>query len=68
MRMFPISLLGCVAILVATAAPASQKPCRGSDGKIVACPKPAPKTTPRPSKDEKGRFTAKAAAVSADHR
>ena len=68
MRMFLNSLFGCAVFMIATAAPASQKPCRGSDGKIVACPKPAPKTTPPPRKDEKGRFAVKAPAVSADHR
>ena len=57
MRLPIRSLLGCAALMCTTAAPASPRPCRGPDGKIIACAKPQPKPAPARCKDEKGRFT-----------
>jgi hypothetical protein len=59
MRSFVLPLLGCTALFFSTAAPASQKPCRDGDGKIIACSKPTPKSVPpQRCKDAKGRFVA----------
>lgn len=44
------------ALLAADSAPASPKPCRDKDGKVVACPKTR-KPSPR-CKDAQGRFVA----------
>lgn len=49
-------LLGCAAALFATAAPASQKPCRDQNGTVIVCRKAPPKPAPVRCKDEKGRF------------
>ena len=67
MRSFSLSLLSCIALVSATAAPASQKPCRDTNGKIITCPKPALKATHPRYKDKKGRFAgAKTTAPAAD--
>lgn len=58
MRSFALPLFSCAALLCTTAAPASQKPCRDQDGKIIVCPQPKPKAAPVRCKDEKGRFVA----------
>lgn len=55
MRRSTILMSACLAMLGATASPASQKPCRSPDGRIVACPKPEKASPPR-CKDDKGRF------------
>lgn len=55
MRSLAYSALGSVALICATAAPASQKPCRDNRGKIIACAK-ASKPAPTRCKDDKGRF------------
>ena len=69
MRSFWLSLLSCAALVFATAAPASQKPCRDPNGKIITCSKSAIKAPPTRHKDEKGRFIgAKTSASAADHR
>ena len=52
-----LSLAAGMSLLAVGQAPASTKPCRGKDGKVVECPKPARKVSPR-CKDEKGRFAA----------
>ena len=68
MRSVCLSLLGCAALIFATEAPASQKPCRDPNGKIITCPKAALKAAPPRQKDEKGRFAgAKTLAPAADH-
>ena len=67
MRSRSLSLLGCAAMLFATEAPASQKPCRDRDGKIIVCAKPKPKAAPRRCKDDKGRFVACKSPPAPDH-
>ena len=62
MRPFISTILTGAALACTTAAPASPKPCRGRDGKIIACPKPQPKPAPNRCKDNKGRFACKAPA------
>ena len=48
-------IAACLAVLLLAApSPASQKPCRDSDGKVVKCPKPRV-ANPR-CKDANGRF------------
>jgi hypothetical protein len=58
MRSVAVYLVGLVALSCGTAAPASQKPCRDQDGKIIVCVKAPPKEAPARCKDEKGRFVA----------
>lgn len=58
MRSIVLPLIGGAALLCTTAAPASQKPCRDRDGKIILCAKPRPKAAPVRCKDDKGRFVA----------
>ena len=48
--LFAAALLG-----VPAAAPASSKPCRDADGRVIACPKPV-KPAPKRCKDATGRF------------
>lgn len=57
MRPFRLALLCCVALTCATTAPASPKPCRDKDGRVVACAKPK-KAPPARCKDDRGRFVA----------
>lgn len=53
--MIRILFAGAAAALVAAPAPASKKPCRDAQGRVIECPKPKSPPTPR-CKDEKGRF------------
>lgn len=54
MTRFALCLPIALALFAAPPAPASQKPCRDAQGKIVKCPKPRA-TSPR-CKDANGRF------------
>lgn len=45
-------------MVAAGPSPASTKPCRDKDGKVVPCPKPPRKPSPPRCKDDKGRFVA----------
>lgn len=50
-----ILLAAALAAVTASPAPASQKPCRDAQGRVVPCPKP--RVTPAPRcKDAQGRF------------
>ena len=46
-----------LALLAAPPAPASQKPCRDAQGKVIKCPKPPRTASPR-CKDASGKFVA----------
>lgn len=50
-----ILIVAFTALALAAPAPASKKPCRDAEGKIVACPEPKKSASPR-CKDERGRF------------
>lgn len=50
-----ILLAAASAAFVATPAPASKKPCRDAQGRVVDCPKPRAAPAPR-CKDAQGRF------------
>ena len=52
-----LTLAAGISMMATDQAPASIKPCRGKDGKVVECPKPPRKPSPR-CKDDKGRFVA----------
>lgn len=61
MRSVIYSTLGGIALIcTTTAAPASQKPCRDAQGKIIPCAKPRSPAPPR-CKDDRGRFACKPA-------
>lgn len=62
MRASISTMLACAALACTTAAPASPKPCRSRDGKIIACPKPQPRASPNRCKDDRGRFACKTPA------
>lgn len=47
--------LAAALTLTAAPVPASQKPCRDAQGKIIKCPKPPRAASPR-CKDANGRF------------
>ena len=49
------ALLAASVLLTPAPAPASKKPCRDAQGRIVPCPKPSPSPAQR-CKDAKGRF------------
>ena len=51
-----LSIAAVMSLMTTGPAPASTKPCRSKDGRIVECPK-ARKPSPR-CKDAKGRFAA----------
>lgn len=51
-----LSIAAGMSLIAIAPAPASTKPCRGKDGRIIECPK-ARKPSPR-CKDAKGRFVA----------
>ena len=51
-----LSIAAGMSLMTTAQAPASTKPCRSKDGRIVECPK-ARKPSPR-CKDAKGRFAA----------
>lgn len=53
--MFRIPLVAFAALSLATPAPASKKPCRDAQGRVVACPDPRKPPSPR-CKDQRGRF------------
>ena len=50
-----LSIAAGVSLIITGQAPAGVKPCRDKDGRVIECPKPARKASPR-CKDEKGRF------------
>lgn len=49
------ALIAAAFLITSTPAPASKKPCRDPQGRIVPCPKPSPGPAQR-CKDAKGRF------------
>ena len=51
-----LSIAAGMSLMMVGPAPASVKPCRGKDGRIIECPKER-KSSPR-CKDERGRFVA----------
>ncbi|PAX08077.1 hypothetical protein [Sphingomonas lenta] len=53
--MIRILLATTAAALAASPAPASKKPCRDAQGRVVECPKPKASPSSR-CKDERGRF------------
>ena len=55
-RRTALSLAAGMSLITTGPAPASTKPCRDKDGKVIQCAK-SRKVSPR-CKDDKGRFTA----------
>lgn len=55
MTRIAVTLATTALLAIGSPAPASKKPCRDENGRIVPCPKPTATPAPR-CKDAKGRF------------